>query len=107
MFSDGVTLRDAWVVAAVEHRTMKIRYYSGAIKDEITDREVEPDFIVTTDHWKDFGCWVFCRLRNQIRVFNVQGILDWELTQNEFNHNPMGRWRELVPNYLREKKIYR
>ncbi|MFA9437866.1 MAG: hypothetical protein ACEROO_12270 [Candidatus Bathyarchaeota archaeon] len=38
----SLSIRDAWVKAVVEHRTLKIRYYSGTIKDEVTVREVEP-----------------------------------------------------------------
>jgi len=94
-----LSLLDTWVKAAVEHRILKIRYYSGIIKDELTEREVEPDFIVTTEKWKDFGCWAFCRLRNKVRVFNVQGILNWELTEDKFYPNPNGRWRELAEFY--------
>lgn len=94
-----LSLRDSWVKAAVEHRTMKIRYYSGAIKHEVTEREVEPDFIVTSNGWEGFGCWGFCRLRNQVRVFNSQGILDWEITGKYFTPNPSGRWSELIDYY--------
>ena len=102
MSSDVLSIRDAWVKAAVEHRTLKIRYYSGAVKDEYSDREVEPDFIVTSDAWEGFGCWGFCRLRKQVRVFNVGGILGWSLTRDKFTPNPGGRWRELLPYYQRE-----
>ncbi len=95
----SLSLRDAWVKAAVEHRTLKIRYYSGGIKDEVSDREVEPDYIVTSDGWRGFGCWGYCRLRNHNRVFNVIGINEWFFTGNEFRPNPNGRWRELLPYY--------
>ena len=88
-----------WVKAAVEHRTIKIRYYSGSIKKEETEREVEPDYIVTSHDWEGFGCWGFCRLRNHIRVFNASGILDWVITDNRFTPNSNGRWTELIPYY--------
>lgn len=84
----------------MEHRTLLIRYFSGVLKNEVTEREVEPDFIVITEGWEGFGCWGFCRLRNGIRVFNVDGILEWELTDNRFTPNPNGRWDELIPYYL-------
>ncbi len=100
--TEKLSLRDTWVKAAIEHRTLNIRYYSGAIRDEITEREVEPDFILISENWQDFGCWGFCRLRNQVRVFNVKGILDWEFTGNEFIPNPNGRWNELTDYYHKE-----
>jgi len=98
--SKSNALRDAWVKAAVEHRTFKIRYYGGPINNEMTEREVEPDFVVTSDEWRGFGCWGFCRLRNHLRVFNVGGITNWFLTENEFNPNPNGRWKELILYYF-------
>ena len=99
--SNSLSLIDTWVKAAVEHITVKIRYYSGPLKNEITDREIEPDFIIVNDHWRDFGCWGFCRLRSQLRVFNIEGILDWEITDNKFQPNPYGRWIELLDYYQR------
>ena len=54
--TEKLSLRDTWVKAAIEHRTLNIRYYSGAIKNEITEREVEPDFILISENWQDFGC---------------------------------------------------
>ncbi|TFH15972.1 WYL domain-containing protein [Candidatus Bathyarchaeota archaeon] len=101
MLSESLSLLDAWVKAAIEHCTLKIIYNSGPIKNEITEREVEPDYIFIGDNWEDFGCWGFCRLRNQIRVFNVQGILSWEITENQFKPNPKGRWRDLLGYYKR------
>ena len=95
----ALSLLDTWVKGAVEHRTIKIRYYSGTIKNEITEREVEPDFIITNGEWKEYGCWGFCRLRDQQRVFNVKGILKWNLTENTFKPSPKGRWDELGEYY--------
>ena len=98
---NSLSLIDTWVKTAVEHNTVQIRYYSGSIKNEITDREIEPDFISTNDNWRDFGCWGFCRLRNQLRVFNIEGILNWKITKNTFTSNPYGRWAELLGYYER------
>ena len=97
--STSLSLLETWIKAAIEHNTVKIRYYSGPIKNEITDREIEPDYIITNEKWRDFGCWGFCRLRNQPRVFNVEGILDWKITENKFNPNQNGRWIELFDFY--------
>ena len=102
--SQSLSLRDAWVKAAVEHRTLKIMYYSGPIKDEVTVREVEPDYIATSDDWRGFGCWGYCRSRDHIRVFNVEGVNQWVFTGNVFTPNPNGRWRELLP-YYRENEL--
>lgn len=96
---ETLSLLDTWVKGAVEHQIIKISYYSGPIKNEVTEREVEPDFILTNEEWKEYGCWGFCRLRNQIRVFNVKGILKWNLTENKFKPNPEGRWTELGEYY--------
>ena len=96
-------LIDAWIKAAVEHVTLKISYYSARTKGQASVREVEPDFFGTSRDGKNTGCWGFCRLRRQNRVFMIDSILGWEFVGNSFQPNPRGRWKELLPIYNSKK----
>jgi len=99
-----LTLRDAWVKAAVEHLTLKIRYHSARTKGQTTTREVEPDYYGYDVDGKNFGCWGFCRLRRANRVFVPDSVRGWEFIGNSYSPNPIGRWRELQ-HYYKEKKL--
>ena len=58
-----ISLLDVWIKAAVEHQTIEIVYRSQ--KNEVTNREVEPDYYgwSTNSVRKNFGCFGYCRLR--------------------------------------------
>lgn len=96
-------LTDAWIKAAVEHVTLQTSYHSARTKDQITIREVEPDFIGTSRDGKNSGCWGYCKLRRANRVFKVDSILGWDCIGTPFQPNPQGRWRELIPRYKRKR----
>jgi len=93
------TLQDAWIKAAVEHKTLRIWYYSTRTKGEITVREVEPDFLGLGHDGRNFGLWGICRLRGGVRCFKEDSVHNWEYVGNSFTPNPRGRWRELIPIY--------
>jgi len=95
------TLEEAWIKTSIECKTLKITYRDS--KGEVTVREVEPDFFGWSRNGKNFGCWGFCRLRGDIRCFSPENILDWHYVGNSFEHNPVGRWRELLPLYEQRK----
>lgn len=70
----NLSLEDTWIKAAVEHVVVKIKYYSGKTKHELTEREVEPDLIGTSRDGKNSGYWAtFCHLRGEgSRCFKVR-----------------------------------
>ena len=94
-----LSLEDAWIKAAVEHKTLEINYFSGKTKGELTVREVEPDFYGWSTNNRNFGCWGFCRLRNETRCFVPDNVQSWRYLGNEFHPNPIGRWQELLSIY--------
>lgn len=96
-----VSLEDAWMKAAVEHKTIEIRYRDT--KGEVTLREVEPDFFGSSRNGKNFGCWGLCRLRGEIRCFSPENILEWRYVGDNFEPNPVGRWPELAATYEQRK----
>jgi len=97
-------LIDAWIKAAIEHKTLAITYYSGKTKKETTVREVEPDYYGWARDGKNFGLWGICRLRRRnVRCFLPENVLDWQYVGNSFTPNPRGRWRELIPIYEKKK----
>ena len=96
-----VSLEDAWMKAAVEHKTIEIRYRDT--KGEVTLREVEPDFFGSSRNGKNFGCWGLCRLRGEIRCFSPENILEWRYVGESFEPNPVGRWQELAAIYEQRK----
>jgi predicted DNA-binding transcriptional regulator YafY len=98
-----VSLEDAWIKAAVEHKTIEIRYCSNKTKGEVTVREVEPDFFGSSRNGKNFGCWGLCRLRGEIRCFSPESILEWRYVGDNFEPNPVGRWQELLAIYEQRK----
>ena len=96
-------LRDAWIKAAVEHKTLTITYHSGRTKGENTVREVEPDYYGYDVTGKNHGCWGFCRLRREIRCFKEDSVLNWRYSGDTYPPNPVGRWQELIPTYKAKK----
>jgi len=95
-----LSLEDAWVKASIEHKTLQITYYSGRTKQELTSREVEPDYYGWSITLKNFGLWGICRLRGRaIRCFKPDSVLRWQYVGNSFVPNPFGRWKELMPIY--------
>ena len=98
-----LSLIDAWIKAAVEHKTLAITYYSGKTKKKTTVREVEPDYYGWSRDGKNFGLWGICRLRGNVRCFLPENVLDWRYVGDSFTPNPLGRWRELKPIYEKRK----
>jgi predicted DNA-binding transcriptional regulator YafY len=95
---------DAWIKAAVEHKTLEITYHSGRTKGETTCREVEPDYCGQSIDGKNIGLWGICRLRGgEIRCFKPDSILRWRYIGNTFAPNPRGRWQELIPIYKQKE----
>lgn len=98
-----LSLVDAWIKAAVEHKTLRIRYFSARTKKGFTMRVVEPDFVGWSRDGRVSGLWRFCRLRRANRVFKPDSILRWYCVGETFSPNPRGRWRELIPFYAERK----
>jgi predicted DNA-binding transcriptional regulator YafY len=94
-----LSLVDAWIKAAVEHKTLEITYYSGRTKGETTTREVEPDYYGWSINHKNFGLWAVCRMRRDVRCFKEDSVLRWRYIGNSFTPNPRGRWQELISIY--------
>jgi predicted DNA-binding transcriptional regulator YafY len=94
-----LTIVDAWIKAAVEHKTLEITYYNKS-KDETTVREVEPDYYGWSTNGRNFGCYGLCRLRGEdIRCFQPENLVNWRFVGDSFSPNPKGRWQELLPVY--------
>ena len=96
-----LSLEDTWIKAAVEHVVVKIKYYSGKTKHELTEREVEPDFIGILHDGKNSGYWTtFDYLRGEgPRCFQQNTILEYEATDRTFTPSDKGRWGELKKKY--------
>ena len=98
-----LSLIDAWIRAAVEHKTLAITYYSSRTKKQTTIREVEPDYYGWSRDGKNFGLWGICRLRRDLRCFLPENVLSWKYVGNSFTPNPQGRWQELLLYYKKRK----
>jgi predicted DNA-binding transcriptional regulator YafY len=95
-----LSLVDAWIKAAIEHKTVEITYYSGRTKGEKTTREVEPDYYGWSTNHKNCGLWAVCRMRRDVRCFKEDSVLGWRYIGNSFTPNPRGRWQELMSTYV-------
>ena len=93
-----LSLEEAWIKAAIEHVTLEITYYNKT-KNEVTVREVEPDYFGWSRNGRNFGCWGICRLRGDNRCFSPDEVRSWKYIGNEFTANIAGRWQELLPLY--------
>lgn len=85
----------------MEHVVLKIKYYSGRTKHELTEREVEPDFVGYSRNGANNGYWTtYCHLRNEgPRCFKQDSILEYAATAKSFEPSTLGRWKELIPQY--------
>lgn len=92
-----LSLVDAWIKAAVEHKTLEITYVDSKGKTSV--REVEPDFYGQSRKGTNFGLWGTCLLRGQIRCFREENVRGWCYVGTEFSPNPQGRWIELLSEY--------
>jgi len=103
-----LSLKDAWIKASVEHVTIELNYMSSRTKGEYTTREVEPDFYGWNIKRNNHGLWGLCRLRNDIRCFKEDSVLNWKYIGHKFTPLPEGRYMELIPEYnnnqLKDKK---
>ena len=96
-----LSIENAWIKAAVEHRIMFIRYNSEETKQGLTNRDVQPDFVGQSLDGKYSGLWcAYCRLREEApRVFQQDSIISFFVTEQAFEPDPQGRWEELIPLY--------
>lgn len=99
-----LSLEEVWIKAAVEHKIMKITYFSARTKREITNREIEPDFVGLSKDGKNIGCWAtFCHLRQEgPRLFKPDSIRKFSVIDKIFSPPHLGRWKELIPLYERK-----
>ena len=96
-----LSLKEAWIKAAVEHIVLTIEYFSARTKRELTRRAVEPDYVGVSRDGKNRGFFTtHCHLRRTgPRCFKADSIGKWAATEKTFKPSPHGRWRELVPIY--------
>lgn len=96
-----LALNETWIKAAVEHVVLKIQYFSGRTKQELTEREVEPDFVGQSSNNANNGYWTtYCHLRGEgPRCFKPDSIIKYEATTARFTPPSVGRWKELIPIY--------
>ncbi|MFX0088075.1 MAG: hypothetical protein ACFFAU_20645 [Candidatus Hodarchaeota archaeon] len=96
-------VREAWIKASVEHWILRIKYLSRK-KGEITQREIEPDFIGYSRDGKNYGYWAaydYLR-RDSPRCFKPENIMEWNVSKRKFDFSSFSsvrRWRELIPLY--------
>lgn len=92
---------DTWIKAAVENVVIEIHYVSRRTKNELSIREVEPDFVGPSRNGTNIGCWTtFDHLRNEgPRCFMPDSIIKYKATDKTFEPSPKGRWKELIPEY--------
>jgi len=106
-----LSLEEAWIKAAVEHKIINIDYFSARTKREDTNRDVEPDFVGTSRDGRNKGLWAtFCHLRHEgPRCFLPHTVKRFNVTSKIFTSSPNGRWQELIPLYnargLKEKEF--
>ena len=98
-------IKEAWIKASVEHQILRIMYHSKT-KNEITERDVEPDFYGWDVDRVNFGCWAaFDHLRNDDhpRCFTEDRIISWRVGNNIFDPSTGSRlrWQELIQEYRR------
>lgn len=67
--------------AVISDHVLKLRYHSFS-SDEVTEREVEPHFLV--HYSNDWHLVAYCRLRQEMRDFRASRIRDAELLAEKF-----------------------
>lgn len=103
---DYRTMRRLWIKAAVEHRILRLKYLSRGSDSDVTEGEVEPDFVgrpreLSIFRRGPFGFWAaFNRLRGEGPCyFEPVSIVSMELTDRTFEPRPDARWMEHLEEY--------
>ncbi|HEY8491192.1 MAG TPA: YafY family protein [Dehalococcoidia bacterium] len=91
--------------AVVEDRLVRIRYHAFAT-DQVTQREVEPHFLVY--YGNDWHLVAYCRLRGGMRDFRLGRVLDAALLPEGFRrrHDADPEGEEGAPSQAREVRVW-
>lgn len=94
-----LTLEEAWIKAAVEHRKLNITYLNPETRLQYLKREVEPD-MVTVSNGK-LHCWGTLSHIPHIgpKAFVADFFKDVKVTDQTFTPRPGSRWAELKAVY--------
>ena len=96
----NLTLEDAWIKAAVEHRLVTITYVNPETRLVYTKRDVRPDY-VGPDRTGANALWGVFNHVPQVgtKSFLPQNFQYFQVTAQKFYPDPNGRWKELAGEY--------
>ncbi|HWG89686.1 MAG TPA: hypothetical protein VNZ52_02455 [Candidatus Thermoplasmatota archaeon] len=94
-----LTLEEAWIKAAVEHRKLSITYVNPETKLQYTRREVEPDTV--TVQGEKVHLWGILSHIPHVgpKAFLPNAFKDIRVTEATFNPRPGSRWQEMKAVY--------
>jgi len=95
-----MTLEDAWIKAAVEHRLVTISYKNPDTALVYTKRDVRPDW-VGPDNRGSTALWGMLNHNPFVghKSFAPQNFQFFQVTNQKFQPAPDGRWKELTTLY--------
>lgn len=96
----SLTIEDAWIKAAVEHRLVTVTYVNPETRLVYTKRDVRPDF-VGPDRNGNLALWGLLNHNPFVgmKSFAPQHFQMLKLTPQRFQPPSEGRWRDLVQAY--------
>ncbi|HLE97849.1 MAG TPA: hypothetical protein VI997_10800 [Candidatus Thermoplasmatota archaeon] len=100
MHMTGLSIEDAWIKAAVEHRLVTVTYLNPETRLVYTKRDVRPEFI-GPDRTGSAALWGIFNHVPQVgmKSFLPQNFQFFQVTESRFSADPNGKWRDLVPQY--------
>jgi hypothetical protein len=95
-----LTLEDAWIKAAVEHRLVTITYKNPETALVYTKRDVRPDW-VGPDRSGQTALWGLLNHNPFVgmKSFTPQNFQFFQVTNQKFQPTNEGRWKDLVQLY--------
>lgn len=95
-----ISLEEAWIKAAVEHRLVTITYKNPDTALVYTKRDVRPDWVGPDAR----GASALWGLLNHnpfvgLKSFSPQNFQYFQVTGQKFQPPADGRWKELVSSY--------
>lgn len=95
-----LTLEDAWIKAAVEHRLVTVTYVNPETRLVYTKRDIRPDY-VGPDRSGAPALWGLLNHNPFVgtKSFLPQNFQYFQVTGQKFQPDPNGRWKDMVAQY--------
>lgn len=94
-----LTLEEAWIKAAVEHRKLEITYVNPETRLQYLKREIEPDTVTVSGEKVHYWAVLSHIPHVGPKAFVPDYFKDVKVTDKTFTPRPGARWHELQAVY--------